>query len=171
MWNKAAGIALLLPILTLQAGLLRAEEMPVVSEVQKENIKRLMAVTGAGNLSMQVMDMMMKSLRTNTPQVPGPFWDEFMRDIHEEELLDKVIPIYAKYYTDDEIKELIAFYETPLGRKIVSVTPMIMRESMISGQEWGQQLGKKAIDRLREKGYIKPAAETGTAPQKTEAAQ
>jgi hypothetical protein len=60
-----------------------------------------------------------------------------------------VLPIWAKYYTREDVKQLIVFYESPLGRKLVSVQPQIMAESMAAGATWGEALGAKIDAKLR----------------------
>lgn len=42
---------------------------------------------------------------------------------------------YAKHYSVDEIKQLTAFYKSPVGLKMLSVTPQIAQESMLSMQK------------------------------------
>lgn len=44
-------------------------------------------------------------------------------------LAEPAIRIYAKYYTEREIADLVAFYRTPTGRKSIKVLPAIVRES------------------------------------------
>ncbi|NRB08638.1 MAG: DUF2059 domain-containing protein [Richelia sp.] len=39
--------------------------------------------------------------------------------------------LYSKDFTNEEIKGLIAFYETPLGRKTISVMPKLLQESIL----------------------------------------
>jgi hypothetical protein len=71
-----------------------------------------------------------------------------------ESLIRACVPAYSKYYTHDEIKQLIAFYETPLGRRVVEVTPSITQETMLIGQTWGEKLGQDIVDELIKDGYI-----------------
>ena len=82
-------------------------------------------------------------------------WDEFSKELNVDDLIDLTVPIYEKYYTENEIEQLIKFYKTPLGRKVTENLPMITQESMEAGRVWGEGVGMKAIERLREKGYIK----------------
>ena len=50
---------------------------------------------------------------------------------------------------------MIEFYQTPLGKKLVSTLPQIMQESMQVGQSWGKEVGDKIYNSLKEKGYVK----------------
>ena len=54
------------------------------------------------------------------------------------------IRIYAKYFTEKELEDLIAFYSTPTGRKSIDVMSDLMREGMQLG---GEELGPK-IDEI-----------------------
>ncbi len=55
-------------------------------------------------------------------------------------LYDKLADIYMKEYTHDEIKEMIKFYESPVGKKITAKSTTIAQQGAKAGEEWGQQL-------------------------------
>lgn len=57
------------------------------------------------------------------------------------------IRIYAKYFTEQELEDLIAFYSTPTGRKSIEVMSDLMREGMQLG---GEQLGPKIEEIMAE---------------------
>jgi len=43
-------------------------------------------------------------------------------------IVQQLVPIYDKYYSPEELREIIAFYKTPAGQKMIEVTPKIMGE-------------------------------------------
>ena len=45
-------------------------------------------------------------------------------------LMEELIPIFNDHYTEQEIMELIAFYESPTGQKVITETPLIMKKIM-----------------------------------------
>ena len=52
-------------------------------------------------------------------------------------------PVYARHYTLDEVRQLSAFYKTPVGHKSLVVMPQLMAESMaVSNQVLGPRLNK-----------------------------
>jgi hypothetical protein len=120
----------------------------------KEHIKALLEMTGSGKLGVQVMENMVITFKKSAPKVPNDFWDEFMKDVKPETLIELIIPIYAKYYTDEDVIQLIDFYRTPLGKKVIEKMPLISQESYTIGAEWGKKLGEQAVKKLTEKGYI-----------------
>ncbi|MEW6209522.1 MAG: DUF2059 domain-containing protein [Acidobacteriota bacterium] len=52
-------------------------------------------------------------------------------------------PLYDKYFTEEELKDLVAFYETPTGQKSIKVMPALFQESFQKAQEW---IGPKIIE-------------------------
>ena len=45
-------------------------------------------------------------------------------------LMQDMVPVYAKYFTAEELRQLLAFQSTPLGKKSIEVQPKIMAEAM-----------------------------------------
>jgi uncharacterized protein len=48
--------------------------------------------------------------------------------------------VYARNFSVDELHDLIAFYKTPTGQKLIARQPVIAHESLIAGQQFGQEL-------------------------------
>ena len=131
------------------------EERPAGSaqrqpETQKQkDIRKLLRITGSGELGTQVMGQMIGSMKKTMPQVPEKFWSDFMKEVHTDELVDLIVPVYDRNLTHDDVKELIRFYESPTGKKFVSVLPKITQESMVVGEKWGRELAMKVMTKLQ----------------------
>ncbi|MDE7350518.1 MAG: DUF2059 domain-containing protein [Muribaculaceae bacterium] len=50
--------------------------------------------------------------------------------------VDDYAVIYSKYYTIDELKQLCAFYKTPLGEKVTKCSPEINRDALPMMQKY-----------------------------------
>ena len=48
--------------------------------------------------------------------------------------------IYMEEFTHDEIKDIMAFYETPTGKKLAAKTGVLSQKGMAAGQTWGMKL-------------------------------
>ena len=79
------------------------------------HIKKLLDLTGSGKLGVQVIQTMITSFKQSTDSVPDKFWEEMAKEINADTMVSMVIPIYEKYYTDEEILQMIVFYEK-IGR-------------------------------------------------------
>lgn len=118
--------------------------------------RELLTLTGAAKIGMQVMDQMISMQKHNLPDVPEEFWTNFMASVDQNELLNLLIPIYTRHFTVAEMKEVISFYKTPVGQKMVGKMPVIAQESIQAGQQWGMKLGMKVAEDLAKKGYATP---------------
>ena len=116
---------------------------------KEQDIHRLMELTGTVKVAEQLMDQMMTVLGEDI--VDKEFWDSFRAQVDTKELLRLTVPIYDKHFTHEEIKGLIAFYQSPLGAKVIEKMPAVAQESMVVGMEWGQDLAEKALEKMEEK--------------------
>lgn len=57
-----------------------------------------------------------------------------------EQLYKKMAVIYTESFTEAELDEILAFYDTPVGKKMVALTPEITKKGMEIGQAWGMEL-------------------------------
>lgn len=73
------------------------------------------------------------------------------------ETTDQVAVLYARTFTTEELREVIAFYRTPTGQKFVERLPLIAQESMLIGQRFGQsvaiEIRDRMIEELRKRGH------------------
>lgn len=128
-----------------------------IEEQEKiSNIKKLLDVTGSRSLSRKIITQLINSFKSEYPQVPAKFWDAFIDEIKPEEMVDEYIPIYSKYFTNEEIKGIISFYETPLGKKTLTVIPQISQESTTIGIKYGRQAAERVLEKLKAEGYMSP---------------
>lgn len=122
-------------------------------EARHANTHRLLELAGTQKVMAQALPQLLNSFKKTMPNVPADFWDEFEKQADTNELVELIVPIYEAHFTDDEIKQLIAFYESPVGKKLSAETPAVSQESMMAGQKWGAALGRKIAEELRAKGY------------------
>ena len=120
-----------------------------------KHIQQLMEITGSAKLGMQVLENLSAAYKKIYPAATQDFWDEFFKEADPQTLVNLIIPVYEKNFSDEDIVQLIAFYQTPVGKKVVEKMPVIMQESMQVGGEWGKQMGEKVLEKLKQKGYIK----------------
>ncbi len=141
MFKKISWIASVL-FLTLSISFAHAQ-----TPATDQTVLELMKVTGASEMGKQMMQQMMPSLKKMTPQVPESFWTDFMKEVNPDQMTALVVPIYKKHFTEEDLRQIIQFYNSPVGKKTIQQMPQIMQESIAVGQQWGQELGKKVIEK------------------------
>ena len=56
----------------------------------------------------------------------------------EKEIGEGMAKIYANEFTEQELKDLVAFYKSPLGQKLISTEPRAIQFSMSYMNQWAQ---------------------------------
>ncbi|WGS18009.1 MULTISPECIES: DUF2059 domain-containing protein [unclassified Bradyrhizobium] len=59
----------------------------------------------------------------------------------EKEIGEGMAQIYASEFTEQELKDLVAFYKSPLGHKLLTSEPKAITDSLTYMQQWAQQFG------------------------------
>lgn len=129
-----------------------------IDPAKEKDIRRLLEVAGTKDRMVTVMDGMEKSIRPLMEKAlpPGDYRDQlvaaFFAKFHSkldlQQLLDLAMPLYDKNFSHEEIKALIAFYDSPLGRKTVAVSPSMMNEMMEQGQRLGREVGRTSMEEV-----------------------
>ncbi len=85
--------------------------------------------------------------------VPEGFWDDFFETLITDDdlsaLIEEILPVYDNHFTHQEIKDLIATFDSPAYRKWVQQLPAMMQESAAIGRQWGQRFGESGVVKER----------------------
>jgi hypothetical protein len=60
----------------------------------------------------------------------------------ESEIGDGMAKIYAGAFTEQELKDLVTFYKSPLGAKLLATEPKAIQESVSFMNQWAQQFAQ-----------------------------
>jgi len=56
---------------------------------------------------------------------------------------------YASHFTEQELKDIAAFYKTPLGKKMIEEEPKIVDETLRMAQDWANRLSEEVMGMFR----------------------
>jgi hypothetical protein len=65
------------------------------------------------------------------------------------EVLNNVARTFAQHFTEQELKDITAFYKTPLGQKMLKEEPVAIEQSIKNAQEWANGFSETVITRFR----------------------
>ena len=68
-------------------------------------------------------------------------------DMPLDEMMNAVISIYQRHLSKSDVDEMIRFYSSPIGQKLLRELPQILQESMQAGAE----VQRKRMDELNAK--------------------
>ena len=123
-----------------------------------DDIQKLMSLTGVNKLIDQNIGIMIPQIADLIRKMNTKMPEKYLREMEKEmlaefkrskpEYLGPVVTLYSNRFTHQEIKDLISFYESPTGRKIIRVVPTFMKELAAIAQTWGKAVGARVADRM-----------------------
>jgi hypothetical protein len=66
-----------------------------------------------------------------------------------DEMTNEVVRLYAQRFSEQELKEAVAFYKTPTGKKLLEEEPKILDETYARLQQWATRLQSEVMTRVR----------------------
>ena len=66
------------------------------------------------------------------------------------ELTDEVARLYATNFSEQEINDILAFYKTAAGKKLLAEQPRMVDSSMKFAQDWANKLSDQVIAKMRD---------------------
>ncbi len=107
--------------------------------------------TKDGMTTNAMLNSMLQGWKEQYPGVPEEIFNEIttrLKKEMKEKMSVSVAKVYFKYFTIDEVRKLIDFYRTPIGRKLSNNLPKMTPELFQKGEEIGRSVLQKYIDEL-----------------------
>lgn len=118
---------------------------PEITAEQEELIHEIIRATNEVNVMLESVRLTLEA----TPQFPAELREEYLRRF-EADYLDLVTPIYAEYYTQEELEALLRFYQSDAGRAIAERSPDVARNAFNRVSIWAEV---NILDILQNMGY------------------
>lgn len=118
-------------------------------------IRKLFEIQGTQKSMEQVLAGMSENMKPTLARMLPPgeyqdkliplFFERFQSKLKADELMDLIVPIYDKYLSKEDIDGLAQFYQTPVGKKMISVLPQLVIDTQTAAMNMGQELGRRAM--------------------------
>jgi hypothetical protein len=66
-----------------------------------------------------------------------------------QEILNEVARLYAGKFTEPELKEVLAFYKSRVGQKVIVEEPAILDQSVAFADNWANRLSEEVLVKFR----------------------
>jgi uncharacterized protein len=156
--KKAAGSATKTPASSAAVASSASQARPTSEQVMK--LLGLMGVQDGLQITVEAMKDQIKgsaeqALQEKIPQ-PTPEQikaayaivdDEFKKLSFDSMILD-IVPVYQRHFSRADVDQLLAFYSSPVGKKIVHEQPVMMKESMQATQAAQRQKMELLLARM-----------------------
>jgi hypothetical protein len=131
---------------------------PQIDPQKAADIRRLIELTGSAKLVQDSMTKMAEQIKPLLVRALPPgerreeIADTFMRRLiaraNPDEYTQIVMPIYDKYLTREDLKGLLQFYESPLGKRFIQILPKMMAEANEAGTRWGERMAREVLQQM-----------------------
>jgi hypothetical protein len=138
----------------------------------RSDIHKLLEITGSAQMGVQVASIMtsqmLEVLKTSDPAIPDRALElakqvldaEFAKAFNgPDSMVEELVSVYAKHFTNEDVRGLLTFYSSDLGRKVVVSMPAVVQQSATVGQQWALKQAPRIMTiletRLRAEGFIK----------------
>jgi len=138
-----------------------AADAPTRDQVMK--LLDLLQIRKSMSLMMDGMKQAMKqgAQETFRERVPNPtpkqlealngMVDDLMADMPLDELIEAMVPIYRRHLSKSDVDEVIRFYSSAVGQKLLREQPQMIQEGMQAGLEIQQKRMDQMMAKIRER--------------------
>ncbi|MCG2609888.1 DUF2059 domain-containing protein [Flavobacterium sp. SM15] len=103
-------------------------------EAFKSDVLKVLKVTASSQMNMAKTQI----LKMIPAEKQAAFLVEF--DASLPSYYDKVAEVYMQEYTHDDIKQMLKFYDSPIGKKMTQKGDALTEKVTAAAQEWGAGL-------------------------------
>jgi len=122
-----------------------AQQTPADAPATQADVARYLEAMHTRELLGQTIEAMAKPMHQmvhdmylkNKEKLPPDFeermskmMDDMLRNMPWDEMLQAMVPAYQKHLTKGDIDNLVAFYSSPTGQKLLREMPSLMADSM-----------------------------------------
>jgi hypothetical protein len=117
--------------------------------------------SGAEDLILKSIELTLPLQRAQNPNIPAEFWDRFATRARTDvgALVDSLAPVYASRFSKAELDQLLAFYESPVGRHVAAEQPALAQESQQLGVRWGARVGASIAVELTNESKVRGSSQ------------
>lgn len=113
----------------------------------------------------QMNTQMAAQMREKLPCVPAEYWQGFIDGDGATAVVQRMVPVFQRHFSGEEIDGLLKFYRSPLGQKVLTEMPAAMAEATQAGQQWGQERARTMLQELQKKGSLDAQGRCPAAPE------
>ena len=131
---------------------------PQVSPAQLALAKQIVEIKGVKAMFAPLVRGVVQKTKESVMQT-NMMWAKDISDIavqiekdyqpRGQEIVDATARFYASHFTEPELKQILAFYQTPVGQKMLVEEPRALDESMSYAGSWGDNLSIEVMSKLR----------------------
>lgn len=144
---------------SVEASEQNSAQVASIDPVKEKEIRSLLELIGArdaiqdaaSSATEQYRQKMLETAANNdrAQVLTNAYLADFQKQFDADAVASQLVGIYDKHFTEDEIKDLLEFYGSPLGQKVATEMPKINREAQLATRTAGNQAARLAWQQFR----------------------
>ena len=137
-------------------GLAFAQAQPSAAQVQiaRDVVEASGAARAFDPLIRGILQSAINSFVPQNPDLQKPIVESVQMiapafEKRRSEITDILARVYVTKFTEAELKELLVFYRSTVGKKFVAEQPSILEDSFRRTQEWSTKISEEIVSALR----------------------
>lgn len=140
----------------------------------RQDVENLFAMLKLDRMMQVTMTSAAEQMKNNLPElmkqqyieIPKEQLDAMAEDIFRDypmkEVLDSMIPVYQKHLTKADVGNILAFYQSPTGQKMLNEMPEMSREAMQAANPVMKQWMATMMQRMQDRAHAMAEQKPGT---------
>lgn len=134
-----------------------AQPAPAISPTHLALAREAMLGSGIARSFDSIIPTMAEQIRKNSVTRPelAKDLDEVLKslepemELQKQRMIDTAARIYAQRLTEAELKDIVAFFRSPAGKRYVEAQPQILDDMVGAMQDWTQEVSEYVMVRTR----------------------
>lgn len=143
-------------LLILPLVLLTLSPITIASDAPIDEMFRVMSMdkqlTGGFEAMLPVIEQLTLQHKLDenaNEELKGIFRSWFEEDLEHDKMLNEIKALYLQVFSDDEIKEITKFYQSPVGKKFLDNSNFLMQKGAQIGMQEAQSKQVKLMERVK----------------------
>jgi hypothetical protein len=126
---------------------LGADQMALATQVVQAIGIQQVADAAMGGLRMVLVQSLAARNKQSPDKVAGIVDQILVPDLRalEPQFIASVADSYGHAFTEPEMEQILAFYQTPVGMKLQTLTPSLTQQMVVAGHAWIEQAATQVL--------------------------
>ncbi len=143
------------------------KQQDTIPPEMEKDIIYLLKTSGTADFAYIIIDDVIQNYKQYITDTPEGYWEKVAVETDIMPFIKAVVSVYTKRFTHEEIKQLIKFFDSPVGNKWALSLKDMNQEVMEQANLFGQNIFSEINKKLVKDGYI-VAPETEKSDDKPE---
>ncbi len=126
------------------------ENAPPAHPVTVAQVYEILNLTGMNTQKREMLDGLLPHLQEIMPWMPADVVADLQRTLGTADFEGAMVRSFQQRLSTEDAAQIIAFYQSPAGRHMITVMPTVLNEGQDAVAELGQQVMLQVIQRHKD---------------------